>query len=232
MRFFQKLAGARHAESAPRRPLAESLAADPDIHELGRALNDALFDEAAGRFADTLRRGVTVRLEIAEAVGLIAARAVDTAMGDEHFRAAREVVIAGYAWRLSELEPEVALVRAEDGNAPAEPPARASYRALAAERPMQSPLLLVADAAVASVTMSLHEHSPGGAVYGSRFLERGASLVRETLPAAARVTDAEFDTLFLSGLCLRDAEPALPAAAAAERVQVGVTSAGAASTAI
>lgn len=47
-------------------------------------------------------------------------------------------------------------------------------------------------------------------VYGRAFLSRGAELARASLVAATWMNDKQFETLFLNGVCLRDAEPALP----------------------
>ena len=223
---FQRLAG----ESGPGRAGADriqaALVAHPEIREIALETNDRLFDEAAERFAAALATGVTMRLEVAHAVGMVAAAAVHSASGDDRFRAAREIVIAGYIWRMCELDPEMARRRAADWSAGfGETPAAARLRELRDGRPDECATTLIADAAVQAVEAgeSVHTHSPGGPAFGRRFLGRGAALARTAVPAAARVDAAEHDALFLSGVCLRDAEPALPDASSQERVHVGVT---------
>jgi hypothetical protein len=219
---FQRLAGERTRAER----IQAALVAHPEIREIALETNDRLFDEAAERFAAALVPGVTMRLEIAHAVGVVAAEAVNAPAGDDHFRAAREVVIAGYLWRMCELDPE--LVRRRAGHATAEfadAPAVLRFRELQQERPDECSTSLVAEVATKSVEAGdpLHLQSPGGPAFGRRFLGRGAALSRATVPAAARLEAAEHDALFMAGVCLRDVEPALAVASPAERVHVGIT---------
>ena len=70
---FQRLAGdAGHDRTRADRVQA-ALVAHPEIREIALETNDRLFDEAAERFAATLGPGVTMRLEVAHAVGMVAA---------------------------------------------------------------------------------------------------------------------------------------------------------------
>jgi hypothetical protein len=219
---FQRLAGERTRAER----IQAALVAHPEIREIALETNDRLFDEAAERFAAALVPGVTMRLEVAHAVGVVAAEAVNAPAGDDHFRAAREVVIAGYVWRRCELDPE--LVRRRAGHATAEfaeAPAVLRFRELQQERPDECSTSLVAEVATKSAEAgdALHLQSPGGPAFGRRFLGRGAALSRATVPAAARLEAAEHDALFMAGVCLRDVEPALAVASPAERVHVGIT---------
>jgi hypothetical protein len=219
---FQRLAGERTRAER----IQAALVAHPEIREIALETNDRLFDEAAERFAAALVSGVTMRLEVAHAVGVVAAEAVNAPAGDDHFRAAREVVIAGYIWRMCELDPE--LVRRRAGHATdefAEAPAVLRFRELQQERPDECSTSLVAEVATKSVEAGdpLHLQSPGGPAFGRRFLGRGAALSRATVPAAARLEATEHDALFMAGVCLRDVEPALAVASPAERVHVGIT---------
>ena len=219
---FQRLAGERTRAER----IQAALVAHPEIREIALETNDRLFDEAADRFAAALVPGVTMRLEVAHAVGVVAAEAVNAPAGDDHFRAAREVVIAGYIWRMCELDPE--LVRRRAGHATAEfaeAPAVLRFRELQLERPDECSTSLVAEVATKSVEAGdpLHLQSPGGPAFGRRFLGRGAALSRATVPAAARLEATEHDALFMAGVCLRDVEPALAVASPAERVHVGIT---------
>jgi hypothetical protein len=144
-------------------------------------------------------------------------------VGDDRFRAAREVVIAGYIWRMCELDPELVRRRMGEENGLAEAPAAARLRELRRARSEECWTSLVADAVAQSISARdpLHLSSPGGPAFGRRFLGRGAALSRRSVPAAARLDASEHDTLFLTGVCLRDAEPAI--VSASERVHVGVT---------
>ncbi len=203
-----------------------ALVAHPEIREIALQTNDRLFDEAAERFAAALFPGVTMRLEVAHAVGVVAAGSVNSRAGDDHFRAAREVVIAGYIWRMCELDPE--LVRRRAGratDAPPEAPAAVRFRELRQARPDECSTTLVAEVATEAVEAgdALHLQSPGGPAFGRRFLGRGAALSRATVPAAARLDAAEHDALFVAGVCLRDVEPALAGESPPERVHVGIT---------
>jgi hypothetical protein len=54
--------------------------------------------------------------------------------------------------------------------------------------------------------------SPGGAVRGVEFLGKAISMVRGMYSAADWMNATQFTTLFLLGVCLRDAEQALPPA--------------------
>jgi hypothetical protein len=223
---FQRLAGDAGRDGSRGDRVQAALVAHPEIREIALEVNDRLFDDAAERFAAMLATGVTMGLEIANAVGIVAAAAAQSQSGDDHFRAAREVVIAGYIWRMCELDPEMARRRAAD--APREflaTPAAQRLRELRDARPGDCSTRLVADAAAqtAEAADTVHIHSPGGPAFGRRFLGRGAALSRATVPAAARLEAAEHDVLFLSGVCLRDAEPALPDASPSERVHVGVS---------
>lgn len=219
---FQRLAGERTRAER----IQAALVAHPEIREIALETNDRLFDEAAERFAAALVPGVTIRLEVAHAVGVVAAEAVNAPAGDDHFRAAREVVIAGYIWRMCELDPE--LVRRRAGHATAEfaeAPAVVRFHELRQERPEDCSTTLVAEVATKAVEAGdpLHLQSPGGPAFGRRFLGRGAALSRATVPAAARLEATEHDALFMAGVCLRDVEPALAVASPAERVHVGIT---------
>jgi hypothetical protein len=218
---FQRLAAAR--TKADR--IQAALVAHPEIREIALETNDRLFDEAAERFSAALAQGVTMRLEVAHAVGVAAAGAVDSPAGDDRFRAAREVVIAGYIWRMCELDPELVRRRMGEGGGLADTPAAARLRELRRARTADCWTSLVAEAAAQAVAAgdAMHLCSPGGPAFGRRFLGRGAALSRATVPAAGRLAAADHDTLFLTGVCLRDAEPALAVAAASERVHVGVT---------
>jgi hypothetical protein len=203
-----------------------ALVAHPEIREIALETNDRLFDEAAERFNAALRLGITVRLEIAHAVGVVAAGAVNSPAGDDHFRAAREVVIAGYIWRMCELDPELTRRRAgEAADAFGEAAAARRFRELRQERREACSTTLVADAVTQAVQAGdpVHLQSPGGPAFGRRFLGRGAALSRASVPAAARLDVAEHDGLFMAGVCLRDAEPALASEPASERVHVGIT---------
>ena len=199
--------------------------AHPEIREIALETNDRLFDEAAERFAAALEPGVTLRLEVAHAVGVVAAGAVDSPAGDDRFRAAREVVIAGYIWRMCELDPELVRRRAGDVPGAGEPPAAARLQELRRERSGACATTLVAEAVSQAVEAGdpVHLLSPGGLAFGRRFLGRGAALARATVPAAARLDAAEHDALFTAGVCLRDAEPALADEPSSERVHVGIT---------
>jgi hypothetical protein len=219
---FQRLAGDR-AKGAR---VQAALVAHPEIREIAIEANDHLFDEAAERFAAALAQGVTMRLEVAHAVGVVAAGTIDSPAGDDRFRAAREIVIAGYIWRMCELDPELVRRRAGEGHDVfGDPPAAARLRELRQSRPEECWTTLVAEGAAQAVAAEdpLHLGSPGGPAFGRRFLGRGAALSRATVPAAARLDAAEHDTLFMTGVCLRDAEPALATAPGSECVHVGVT---------
>jgi hypothetical protein len=218
---FQRLAEERTRSER----IQAALVAHPEIREIAIETNDRLFDEAAGRFAAALEPGVTMRLEVAHAVGLVAAGTVDATAGDDHFRAAREVVIAGYIWRMCELDPE--LVRRRAGGVPhavAETPAAARLHDLRRARPGDSATTLVAQAVTQTVAAgeAVHVLSPGGPAFGRRFLGRGTAFSRAIVPAAARLDAAEHDALFLAGVCLRDVEPAV-SGEVAERVHVGIS---------
>ena len=223
---FQRLAGDAGRDPTRDDRVQAALVAHPEIREIALEVNDRLFAEAAERFAATLGAGVTMGLEVANAIGIVAAATVQSPVGDDRFRAAREVVIAGYMWRMCEHDPALARRRAADSPYEffAEPAAR-RLRELRQSHPDECPTKLVADAAAQAVGAAdaVHAHSPGGAAFGRRFLGRGAALSRATVPAAARLEVAEHDVLFLCGICLRDAEPALPDASPAARVHVGVT---------
>jgi len=228
---FQRLAGNAERDRNRDDRVQAALVAHPEIREIAIEVNDRLFDEAAERFSAMLGAGVTMGLEVANAIGIVASTGVRSPSGDDRFRAAREVVIAGYIWRMCELDPELARRRAADS--PHElcaAPAAERLRELRRGRPDDCPTKLVADAASQAVEAAdaIHLLSPGGPAFGRRFLGRGAALSRATVPAAARLEAAEHDALFLCGVCLRDAEPALPGASPAERVHVGVTPASAA----
>ncbi len=219
---FQRLAEDR-ARAAR---LQAALVANPEIREIALETNDRLFDEAAERFSAALAQGVTMRLEVAHAVGVVAAGLVDSPAGDDRFRAAREVVIAGYIWRMCELDPELARRRAAEGDDGfGEAAAATRLRELRRARPDDCWTTLVADAAGQAVAAgeAVHRASPGGPAFGRRFLGRAAALSRATVSAAARLDAADHDTLFVTGVCLRDSEPALADAPASERVHVGVT---------
>jgi hypothetical protein len=218
---FQRLAGERTRAER----IQAALVAHPEIREIALETSDRLFDEAAERFAATLVPGVTMRLEVAHAVGVVAAEAVNAPAGDDHFRAAREVVIAGYIWRMCELDPDLVRRRAGHATEFAEAPAVLRFRELQQERPNECSTSLVAEVATKSVEAGdpLHLQSPGGPAFGRRFLGRGAALSRATVPAAARLEATEHDALFMAGVCLRDVEPALAVASPAERVHVGIT---------
>jgi hypothetical protein len=219
---FQRLADDRTKAAR----IQAALVAHPEIREIAIETNDRLFDEAAERFSAALAQGVTMRLEVAHAVGVAAAGTVDSPAGDDRFRAAREVVIAGYIWRMCELDPELARHRIGDGHAGfGDAPAATRLRELRRSRPEDCWTTLVADAAAQAVSANdaVHLASPGGPAFGRRFLGRGAALSRATVPAAARLDAADHDALFLTGVCLRDAEPALATEPASERVHVGVT---------
>jgi hypothetical protein len=211
------------ADRAKSDRIQAALVARPEIREIALEANDRLFAEAAERFSAALDQGVTMRLEVAHAVGVAAAGAVDSPVGDDRFRAAREVVIAGYIWRMCELDPELVRRRMGEGNGLAEAPAAARLRELRRARSEECWTSLVADAVAQSISARdpLHLSSPGGPAFGRRFLGRGAALSRRSVPAAARLDASEHDTLFLTGVCLRDAEPAI--VSASERVHVGVT---------
>jgi hypothetical protein len=218
---FQRLAGARTRAER----IQAALVAHPEIREIALETNDRLFDEAAERFAAALVPGVTMRLEIAHAVGVVAAGAVNSSAGDDHFRAAREVVIAGYIWRMCELDPELVRRRAaRDADGFQEAPGAARFRELRQERPDECSTTLVAQVATEAVEAGdAHLQSPGGPAFGRRFLGRGAALSRATVPAAARLDAAEHDALFVVGMCLCDVEPALAGDSPPERVHVGIT---------
>jgi hypothetical protein len=218
---FQRLSGERTRAER----IQAALVAYPEIREIALETNDRLFDEAAERFAAALEPGVTMRLEVAHAVGVVAAGAVDSPAGDDRFRAAREVVIAGYIWRMCELDPELVRRRAGDAPGVGEPPAAARFQELRRERPATCATTLVAQAATEAVEAgdAVHLQSPGGPAFGRRFLGRGAALSRSIVPAATRLDAAEHDALFTAGVCLRDAEPALVDEPASERVHVGIT---------
>ncbi|HEY7257976.1 MAG TPA: hypothetical protein VH459_02855 [Gaiellales bacterium] len=219
---FQRLAGERSRAER----IQAALVAHPEIREIALETNDRLFDEAAERFAAALEPGVTMRLEVAHAIGIVAAGAVNSAAGDDRFRAAREVVIAGYIWRMCELDPELMRRRAGEAFAAfGEAPAAARFQELRRERPGECATTLVAQAASQAVEAGdpAHLQSPGGPAFGRRFLGRGAALSRATVPAAARLEAAEHDALFAAGVCLRDAEPALADEPQTERVHVGIT---------
>jgi hypothetical protein len=211
------------ADRAKSDRIQAALVARPEIREIALEANDRLFAEAAERFSAALAQGVTMRLEVAHAVGVAAAGAVDSPVGDDRFRAAREVVIAGYIWRMCELDPELVRRRMGEGNGLADTPAAARLRELRRARPEECWTSLVADAVAQSISARdpLYLSSPGGPAFGRRFLGRGAALSRRSVPAAARLDASEHDTLFLTGVCLRDAEPAI--VSASERVHVGVT---------
>jgi hypothetical protein len=223
---FQRLAGGAGRDSTRDDRVQAALVAHPEIREIALEVNDRLFDDAAERFAAMLATGVTMGLEVANAVGIVAATAAHSPSGDDRFRAAREVVIAGYIWRMCELDPDMARRRAAD--APHELFATAAAERLGElrrSRPDECSTRLLADAAAQTVAEAdaVHRQSPGGPAFGRRFLGRGTALSRATVPAAARLEAAEHDALFLCGVCLRDAEPALPDTSASERVHVGVT---------
>jgi hypothetical protein len=223
---FQRLAGDAGPDRARADRIQAALVAHPEICEIALATNDRLFDEAAERFAAALGPGVTMRLDVAHAVGIVAALTARSASADDRFRAAREVVIAGYIWRMCELDPEMARRRAADTSAGfGEAPAAALLRRLCDDRPGGCATTLIADAVAQAVEAAdaVHMHSPGGPAFGRRFLGRGAALARSSVAAAAQLDAAEYDALFLAGVCLRDAEPALPEASSRERVHVGVT---------
>jgi hypothetical protein len=213
-------------ERARAERIQAALIAHPAIREIALETNDRLFDEAAERFAAALGPGVTMRLEVAHAVGLVAAGAVDSRAGDDRFRAAREVVIAGYIWRMCEVDPELVRLRAgEPSGGFGDGPAAERFRELRRERPGECTTTLVAQAATTAVEAAdpVHLLSPGGPAFGRRFLGRGAALCRATVPAAGRLDASEHDALFAAGVCLRDAEPALADEPASERVHVGIT---------
>jgi hypothetical protein len=219
---FQRLPGARTRAER----IQAALVAHPEIREIAIETNDRLFDEAAERFAAALGPGVTMRLDVAHAVGVVAAGAVDSRAGDDRFRAAREVVIAGYLWRMCEVDPELMRLRAGEASGGfGEAPAAARFRELRSERPAACATALVARAAAESVEAGdpVHLQSPGGPAFGRRFLGRGAALSRATVPAAGGLGAAEHDALFMSGVCLRDVEPALAGEPPTERVHVGIT---------
>jgi hypothetical protein len=223
---FQRLAGGADRDRTRDDRVQAALVAHPEIREIALEVNDRLFDEAAERFAAMLATGVTMGLEVANAVGIVAAATAVSPSGDDRFRAAREVVIAGYIWRMCELDPEMARRRAADS--PQDflaAPAAERLRELRQARPGECSTRLIADAAAETVEAAdtVHVHSPGGPAFGRRFLGRGAALSRATVAAAARLEAAEHDALFLCGVCLRDAEPALPDASPSERMHVGVT---------
>ena len=225
---FQRLAGDGGHDRTRADRVQAALVAHPEIREIALETNDRLFDEAAERFAAALGPGVTMRLEVAHAIGMVAALTAHSESGDDRFRAAREVVIAGYIWRMCELDPEMSRRRAADWSAGfGETPAAGRLHALRESRPDDCATTLIADAAAQAVEAgdTMHMHSPGGPAFGRRFLGRGAALARASVPAAARLDASEYDALFLSGVCLRDAEPALPDASSPERVHVGVTAA-------
>jgi hypothetical protein len=223
---FQRLAGDGGHDRARAERIQAALVAHPEIREIALETNDRLFDEAAERFAAALAAGVTMRLEVAHAVGVVAAGTVNSPSGDDHFRSAREVVIAGYIWRACELDPGLA-GRGTSGlpDGSAEPPAAGRLRSLRSARPDDCSTTLVADAASEAVEAgdAMYMQSPGGPAFGRRFLGRGAALARATVPAAARLDAGEHDALFLAGVCLHDAEPALPDGTSSERVHVGIT---------
>jgi hypothetical protein len=228
---FQRLAGDAERDRTRDDRIQAALVAHPEIREIALEVNDRLFDEAAERFGAMIGAGVMMGLEVANAIGIVAAAGVPSPSGDDRFRAAREVVIAGYIWRMCELDPELARRRAADSpRAFCAAPAAERLHELRRSRPDECSTKLVADAAAQAVEAAdaVHVHSPGGPAFGRRFLGRGAALSRATVPAAARLEAAEHDALFLCGVCLRDAEPALPDASPAERVHVGITPASAA----
>jgi hypothetical protein len=219
---FQRLSGDRARADR----IQAALVAHPEIREIALATNDGLFDEAAERFSAALGPGVTMRLEVAHAVGIIAAGAVEATGGDDRFRAAREVAIAGYIWRMCELDPELTRLRA--GEMPdgfGEAPSAARFRELRQERPAERATTLVAEAVTQTVAAGdpVHFQSPGGPAFGRRFRGRGTALSRATVPAAGRLDAAEHDALFTAGVCLRDVEPALADEPPSERVRVGIT---------
>lgn len=219
---FQRLSGDRSQTDR----VQAALFANPEIREIAIETNDRLFDEAAERFRAALGAGATMRLEIAHAVGVVAAGAVNSRAGDDHFRAAREVVIAGYIWRMCELDPDLMRRRAADcPDGFGEAPAAARYRELRRERPDECTTTLVAHVVThaGEERDAIYLQSPGGPAFGRRFLGRGAALSRATVPAAARLDAAEHDALFAAGVCLRDAEPALSDEPPSERVHVGIT---------
>jgi hypothetical protein len=219
---FQRLSGYRLQADR----IQAALVAHPEIREIAIETNDRLFDDAAERFCAALGLGVTMRLEIAHAVGIVAAGAVNSRAGDDHFRAAREVVIAGYIWRMCELDPELTRRRAADSSDGfGEAPAATRFRELRRERPEECATTLVAHVVTQAVEAGdpMHLQSPGGQAFGRRFLGRGGALSRATVPAAARLDAAEHDALFAAGVCLRDAEPALSNEPPSERVHVGIT---------
>jgi hypothetical protein len=223
---FQRLAGETGRDLTRADNVQAALVAHPEIRELALETNDRLFDEAAERFTAALGPGVTMRLEVAHAIGMVAAATVHSASGDDRFRAAREVVIGGYIWRMCEFDPEIVRRRAsESAEGFGETAAAKRLRELTRERPHECSTTLIATAASQVVEAGdvADVHSPGGAAFGRRFLGRGAALARAAVPAAARLDASEHDALFLSGVCLRDAEPALPEATSRERVHVGVT---------
>jgi hypothetical protein len=219
---FQRLAGERTRAER----IQAALVAHPEIREIALETNDRLFDEAAERFTAALGPGVTMRLEVAHAVGVVAAGTVNSPAGDDRFRAAREVVIAGYIWRMCELDPELVRRRAADTtDGFCEAPAAARFRTLRHDRPRECATTLVAETATQGVEAGdpVHLQSPGGPAFGRRFLGRGAALSRATVPAAARLEAAEHDVLFALGVSLRDAEPALADEPPSEHVHVGIT---------
>src|SRR5918912_1166215 len=131
-------------ERARAERIQAALIAHPAIREIALETNDRLFDEAAERFAAALGPGVTMRLEVAHEVGLVAAGAVDSRAGDDRFRAAREVVIAGYIWRMCEVDPELVRLRAgEPSGGFGDGPAAERFRELRRERPGECTTTLV-----------------------------------------------------------------------------------------
>ena len=70
---FQRLAGGAGRDRARDDRVQAALVAHPEIREIALEVNDRLFDDAAERFAATLATGVTMGLEVAHAVGIVAA---------------------------------------------------------------------------------------------------------------------------------------------------------------
>jgi hypothetical protein len=189
--------------------MEETLMPDPEIRQASHDLRDHLFSGASDRFREALQQGLTVRMEVGQAAALIGSWASDGATEGEAFETACEVVMAGYAWRLCEQagrrgSPFPALYGL--------PPAHQRYLDLLAAQPSETPAVLLVSAASETVGAGdpIHHHSPGAISYGRDFLAAGANIARASLVDAAWMNDAQFETLFLNGVCLRDADAGLP----------------------